>query len=238
MLQQIEEIQVSDSYGRFKGMSWFPNIYKKEIIVIGQGGIGSWVSLLLARAGASLHTFDMDSFEKHNMSGQLVRNSDIGKNKAEAINGVIKSFCDESTEVTTYNEKYTKNSITGNIVIMGVDNMETRKVGFENWVNYLEENPEEKENSLFIDGRLSATVLQIFCIKGSDLSSVYKYKEQYLFDDSEVEDLECTTKQTSHLAAMIAGHMVGYLTNFLATENFPVPFFYEFIQPANFTTNE
>src|SRR6187402_2918111 len=139
MLLQSEAELVSDSYGRFKGMSWFPAIYKKDIIVIGQGGIGSWVSLLLARAGASLHTFDMDSFEKHNMSGQLVRNFDVGKNKATAISDVIKGFCDEGTEITTYTEKYTLESISNNIVVMGVDNMEARKIGFQNWVNYLEE---------------------------------------------------------------------------------------------------
>ncbi len=239
MEQQLtKEITTKDSYSRFKGLSWFSNIYKKDILVIGQGGIGSWCSFLLARAGATLYTFDFDTFEAHNKSGQLVRNQDVGKNKAEALKSIIGEFCDEEVEVNESTEKYTYDSITSNIVVMGVDNMEARKIGFQNWEKYLEENPEERNNSLFIDGRLSATSLQIFCIKGNDLSSIYNYRDNFLFSDAEVQDEECTMKQTSHCAAMIASHMVAFLTNFLAPENYDVPFYYSYLIPLNFTENE
>ena len=234
----MEAVIEKDSYSRFKGMNWFQNIYKKDILVIGSGGIASWLNLLLGRCGANLHIFDFDVVESHNISGQLFKTSDSGKYKVDAITQIIKEFCDSSTEITVYPEKYTSDSITNNIVIMGVDNMEARKTGFENWVKYLEENPEEKENSLFIDGRLSATVMQIFCIRGNDLSAIYKYQSEHLFNDNEVQDEECTMKQTSHCAAMIASHMVGFLTNFLSPDNYSVPFFYEYIIPLNFTTNE
>lgn len=237
-LQEIETEQITtkDGYSRFKGLSWFNNLYKKDILVIGQGGIGSWCSLLLARAGATLHTFDMDNFEAHNKSGQLVRNQDIGKNKAVALYDIITDFCEENS-TTVYTEKYTKDSITNNIVIMGVDNMEARKTGFKNWVEFLNENPEERENSLFIDGRLSATSLQIFCIKGNDLENIAIYQNLHLFDDKDVQEEECTMKQTSHCATMIASHMVAFLTNFLAPENYDVPFYYSYLIPLNFTEN-
>lgn len=232
-----EETEVKDNYGRFKDADWFKNIYKRDILVIGNGGIGGWLSLFLARTGATLHTFDMDTFGSENLAGQLVRYSDIGKNKTEGVKDIIKELCDPDVEVNTYSEEYTKDSMTNNIVLMGVDNMKARKTGFENWVKFLQEFPEEKENSLFIDGRLSMTKLQIYCIKGNDENSIQEYRNNHLFDDSEVEDLECTMKQTSHIAAMIASTMTGFVTNFLSDANrqFGVPFFYSYFIPLNFT---
>ena len=235
-MQEKSEIEIKDNFGRLKGASWFNEIYKKDILVIGSGGIASWTNFLLARCGATLHIFDFDIIEEHNLGGQLFRFKDVGKSKVQAIKDIIGEFCE--AEVNIYNEKYTSESITNNITIMGVDNMSTRKIGFENWLNYINENPEEKDNSLFIDGRLSMTVLQIFCIKGNDLSAITKYQQEHLFDDSQVEEEECTAKQTSHCAAMIASHIVGFLTNFLAPESFDVPFFYSYIIPPNMTENE
>lgn len=65
---ESETVQIKEQYGRVKGAAWFPILLKKDVMLLGQGGIGSWVALLLSRIGVNLFTFDFDHYEAHNMS--------------------------------------------------------------------------------------------------------------------------------------------------------------------------
>lgn len=232
----MSEDQIAMQYGRVKGAEWFPFLHKTDIMVLGQGGIGSWVSLFLARIGADLHIFDHDMYESHNMTGQLVMSSQVGVNKAVAIKQTL-SHLSPDTNVATYG-KYSSLSPTNNIVICGFDNMEARKIAFANWKNNVEKYPESASRKFFQDGRLLAEQLQIFNIPGNRPDLIEKYEKERLPEDSEVEEADCVFKQTTHCAAMIASHMVGFLTNW-ATNAFgdipyrQVPFFYEYIVPVN-----
>lgn len=237
--------KVEPQFGRVKGASWFPLLYKKDVMVLGQGGIGSWVTLLLSRVGCTLHTFDMDTFEDHNMTGQVVSVDSIGVNKARAVQKVVNNFS-PTCNIYHYPERYTEESPTNNIVICGFDNMKARKVAFNNWKKQVIDLPDsERCNYFFQDGRLLAEQLQIFNIPGEDVANMVKYNKDYLFDDEEVQEVECTFKQTSHCAAMIASHMVGFLTNWVSNiENVSkgekgikqVPFRYEYLIPLNYVS--
>jgi ThiF family len=226
-------------YGRVKGASWFPLLYKKDIMILGQGGISSWVSLLISRIGSNLHTFDMDIFEEHNMTGQIVSRKGLGMNKAEAVKEVIADFSPDC-EVYT-NGEYTQESPTNHIVICGFDNMAARKLAFGKWGEMMTNiSKEEAKNCFFQDGRLLAEQLQIFNIPGDRFDLMEKYKKEHLPDDSQVMEAECTFKQTSHCAAMIASHMVGFLTNWVSNLHIEhiikaVPFFYEYLIPINYS---
>lgn len=234
-------VEVKAQYGRMKGAEWFPSIFKKDILVLGQGGIGSWTSLMLARAGATLHIYDMDMYEEHNMTGQVVKASDIGKLKTEAVKSIISELSPDA-EVSC-NGKYTEDSPTNDIVICGFDNMAARKIAFKNWKEFIETlTPEERKTCFFQDGRLLAEQLQIFNLPGDKIEWIERYEKEQLFDDSEVEEVECTFKQTSHCAAMIASHMTGFVTNWLTNVNSKepairqVPYFYGYLIPFNYTS--
>lgn len=237
--------EVEPQYGRVKGASWFPLLYKRHVMVLGQGGIGSWTSLLLSRIGCNLHIFDMDTYEVHNMTGQIVKLSDVGKSKVEAMYDVIGEFS-PMCEVNTYPAKYEEGSPRNDIMICGFDNMTARKVAFKNWKENLDKSDvSQRCNFFFQDGRLLAEHLQILNIPGDRPDLIEKYEKEYLFDDSEVAEVECTFKQTSHCAAMIASHMVSFLTNWVSnvdrkSKGQPagrvVPFFYEYLIPANLVT--
>ena len=54
-----------------------------------------------------------------------------------------------------------------------------------------------------------------------------RYQKEFLFDDSEVEDTNCSYKQTTHFAAAIAAKMVQGFTNWLIKDEAEVPFYYE-----------
>jgi|SRR6478609_5376624 len=226
-------------FDRVKGATWFESMRQQEVMVLGQGGIGSWTSLLLARAGCSLSLVDMDDYEEHNMTGQLVRGSDIGRSKVDSAADVVREFS-PNTQVEAYHMRYGGEFTPFNrVTVCGFDNMQARKDAFRVWREGVANLPEEeRKHCFFQDGRLLAEQLQIFNIAGDDEESMNKYQEEYLFDDAEVADAECTFKQTSHSAAMIASHMVGFFTNFLTNANSErpirkVPFFYQYLIPIN-----
>lgn len=217
-------------FDRFKDAGWFEYLKDRDVIVGGAGGIGSFVNFFLSRLGCNIYIYDMDLFEAHNMSGQLVRGKDIGKSKTDVAIEIVKDFSNHS-RIEALGE-YTEESEFNPIMISCFDNMLARKNMFNNWVKGLTD--ENKSEAIFIDGRLLAEQYQIFCVRGEDLEAIEAYKK-HLFNDSEVEDVECTYKQTTHCAAGIASHMIGFLTNFALGNYSAVPFYYEYITNVNVT---
>ena len=236
---------------RFKDAPWFPK-EETNVIVGGAGGIGSWLTLMLSRAGFFPIVYDFDILEEHNLAGQLYTKSDAEAMvlKVDALKGLCKQFAD--TDITVMNERYTKDSMSHHYVFSAFDNMQARKDMFNAWCEYVEEWEDFKKiadathvpnipnnEPIFIDGRLTAEQMQIFCVTPDKIE---EYKK-HLFDDTEVQDAPCTMKQTSHSAAMIASHMTGFFTNHM-TNNAEkdkvrnVPFLWEYFIPINYINEE
>ena len=236
---------------RFKDAPWFPK-EETNVIVGGAGGIGSWLTLLLSRAGFYPVVYDFDVLEGHNLAGQLYaqKDAEIGALKVDALKGLCKHFAD--TDITVMAEKYTKDSMSHNYVFSAFDNMQARKDMFAAWKEYVKEWEDFKgiadaahipnislSEPIFIDGRLTAEQMQIFCVTPDKIEEY----EKHLFDDTEVQDAPCTMKQTSHSAAMIASHMVGFFTNHYANnitkeKDRNIPFCWEYFIPINYINEE
>lgn len=218
--------------GRFKDAPWLPT-KETTILIGGAGGIGSWISLLLSRAGFQPFVIDFDVIEEHNIGGQIYRLKDIGKKKIDALYEIVKDFCNE--EIYREDVRVDNKYMTHIYIISAFDNMNARKDMFNSWVKKYGDIKE----SIFIDGRLEAEHMQIFCVKGGDEKLIKLYQEEYLFDDKDIEDAPCTFRQTSHAAAMIASHMVGFFTNHFTNiiegdDSREVPFFWVYNIPMNF----
>jgi len=222
---------MQEQFNRFKDAIWFSD--RKELVMVGgAGGIGSWLVFLLVRAGFLPTVYDFDIIEEYNTGGQLFRKQDVGVKKVDALYNISKEFCGE--EINTFDVRINENSPTHYFMFSAFDNMKARKDMFNGWKKSIENCP---VTPIFIDGRLSMESFQIFCVAPNNMN---KYEEEYLFDDSEVEDEPCTLKQTSHSAAMIASHMVGFFTNHLTNIYEKevvrdVPFLYEYFIPMNLT---
>lgn len=216
---------------RFSDAVWFKLARQQSIIVGGTGGIGSWLTLFLARLGTSrIVLYDSDRFEEHNVGGQFVPREDIGMKKVTSVKNNVYKFTN-SRGIITYDKKYGPGSMVSSTVFSCFDNMKARKAMFNNWLNY------NSDTGIFIDGRLNMELMQIFCVDKSNTEDIAKYTD-FLFDDSEVEDAVCTLKQTSHSAAMIASMMTAFYTNWLAnvaSKNNArrVPFSTEYFIPLN-----
>ena len=220
---------VDESTTRFSGAEWFSEIQKAKVIIAGVGGIGSNVAFQLARmVPAGMVLYDDDRVERLNMAGQLYSYSDIGKTKVDAMIDRIASYT-SMRGVLGVNAKFTASTEPGDIMICGFDNMAARSVFFQSWVRH----EEEKSKCLYLDGRLSMDTLQILCVRGDDDYNINRYREEYLFSDSQADSTICSRKQTTYLACMIGSLMVNLFTNFIANTLNPVipydlPFFTEY----------
>lgn len=199
----METAELISVQTRFSDACWAKDAEKVNIIVGGAGGIGSWTSLFLSSIGYTLHIYDFDIIEKHNLGGQFYSLSDIGKTKLDALKDNIKNFR-ESENINLYKEKYDEKGLVGGIMVSCFDNMKARKEMFENWKN------QDKEDKIaFLDGRMQAELGMYYCV----LPGQEDLYEKELFDDSEVAELNCNYKSTTHCGAFIGSQLTTLVTN-------------------------
>lgn len=215
-MHNTQEQEEKDMHGRFKGAPWY-STDDTYALIGGAGGIGSWLALLLARAGFKPVVFDFDILEIHNLSGQLYGTDDIDTLKVDALAKMVKQFTGE--EIQVFSEEYGEESITHNITFSAFDNMKAREIMFTKWKKDHGEDPE----AIFIDGRLIMEQLTIFCVSGGNQESIKTYQEEHIFPDEDVPDGLCTMKQTSHSASMIASFMTAFFTNHITNVKTGMP---------------
>jgi len=224
---------LDDTVARFKGAIWFDKIRESTIMLAGLGGIGSYVAFLLARLKPDkIFLFDDDKIEAVNMSGQMFGPSQINKYKVNAAADNINMFA-PTDHVYALTERIDENTPGNKIMISGFDSITARKIYFDIWLKVVESLPqEEKKECIFIDGRLAAEDFQILCVRGDDTFNIHRYVREYIFDPSEAAHTICSYKQTSHIAAIIAGMMVNLFTNFITStieeDIRELPFFTEY----------
>lgn len=213
----LELLNKTDNLSRFQGAMWFDAIQELRITMAGLGGIGSWAALLLSRLNVkNIRLIDPDNVEEVNMAGQLYRKGHVGISKVNSTFYNIEEFSDYYR--TDFQKRYIEEcSLYDNVLICGFDNMEARKHAFHMWRHRIDAlSSADKKKSLFIDGRLDAEDLQIFCITGDNEYFIDKYEKECLYSDSEVDEAPCSFKQTSYLAAMIGSLITNLVVNFVS----------------------
>lgn len=228
-----ETLLISEETSRFNSAIWFNKTRKQDVTIAGLGGIGSYVVFMLSRLDVNTMTlYDPDIVERVNLSGQLYNSNQIGNYKVDAAANMIANYSNYYSFVAKH-EKLDENSMISKVTICGFDNMKARKDAFRNWTNFVARLPEEERGEcLFIDGRLAAEELQVFCIKGDDTDGERRY-EPYLFSDSQAAPTVCSYKQTTFMANMIGSIIVNLFINFVANQCNPLidrdlPFYTEY----------
>lgn len=244
-----ESTTTADITSRFSSADWYEQIQKIPVVLLGVGGIGSYVAFLLSRLNVnSILALDPDNVELGNLSGQLYSKRYIGNSKVSAMNGIVMEYSNyfnfiPKNELYTVEKRlilpYDTRDITNQhykipAVICGFDNMEARKIAFTSWMKELKiiskNAPERLKEAIFIDGRLAAEEFQIFCITGDNQKAMQVYVDNFLFSDDEAEVTRCSYKQTSYCATMIGSMMVNLFVNFVTNMLDPIiergmPFF-------------
>lgn len=243
--ENSKTILMNEFTSRFTSAIWYDRIRTMSVTLAGLGGIGSYIGFLLSRLQVrSLNLYDPDTVEAVNMSGQMYPISSIGSAKTSALIDIIRNYSN-FYNYRTYTKRYEADDPAGPIMICGFDNMEARKVFFNNWLFYVKNSRVDPKTCLFIDGRLAAEEFQILSIQGDDERAIKEYQEKWLFSDDEAEATICSYKQTTFMANMIASMMVNVFVNFAANLSDPapiiprdIPFFISYSADTMFTKIE
>lgn len=201
---------------RFKDLEW--SEHSHSILVLGAGGVSSWLALYLSRIGHKLTIYDFDSFEMSNLSGQLTTLDNLGLNKAQAIKNLIRSMgCDNV--VHAIGNMYTESCDSANIVFSGIDSMAGRKMAFEKWVAHQRGKTvrDPYEMNIFMDFRMSPERAELYCV--TKPSHVAKYQDT-LFSDEDANELPCGMKATTHCGAMLAAQGVAVFNNHIMNKKY------------------
>lgn len=234
---------MKESAKRWSGLDWADQ--KKEIMVVGVGSIGSFTSFSLSRIGHDLVLIDGDNVDETNVQGgQMYRVVDVGVSKVSCIRDVCRTF-GTTNDIEWVNEMYRGLNETGmlDICICGLDNMAARKLVFESWVKSIKIKNTASE-ALFIDGRCTGEMYEIFAIQGNDEIAIQEYMDNHLFTDDESEELDCTKKSTTFVAMGIASQITATVCNFLTNyklkmEIRDIPFYQRmFIPNMLYTTRQ
>lgn len=229
---------------RFSQAAWFDFVKHQQILVAGCGGIGSWLVFMLARLNpARLYVMDDDIVELANMAGQLFRRSDVSNSKIYAVKNICQDFANYPY-IDCIDGRLTENTSIAPILMCGFDNMTARRDAFTAWCRKLARvDEEDKKKFLFIDGRLSAETLQVFCITGEDDYYMQEYRRHWLFSDAEAESVVCSYKQTTYCANLIASLMTNLFVNWCTNQCDPLiprslPFMTEYTAEQMFLKTE
>lgn len=162
--------------------------------IIGVGGIGSATTLVLAKMGARhISIYDDDVLEEHNISNQTYPHDAVGKPKVEAMAEMIKYM--EGFDIEPFNSRYY--GCSSDIVICGVDSMESRKEIFESL---------SSSNRYYIDARMGGEQMLVYSIDLHDPKDVAFYKTT-LHSDDDAQPIPCTERAIIYNTMGIASHI-------------------------------
>jgi hypothetical protein len=210
----------NETHQRFKDANFYnPDL---SIIILGAGGIGSWLSTCLCRQGYEMYIYDFDHVELLNIGSQNYNLSHVGQNKAELAVNLAKQ-CGNDRGVSM--GKFTEESPVDNIMFACFDNMKYRKIAFDKWFEYQTSKTKEYRDShlnevnVYIDIRMSAESWQVYMIKSKTDAEEYK---KTLFDDADIPDLPCSYKATCQTGMGVAAYASSLFLNYVANKKLGV----------------
>lgn len=183
---------------------------KLEIHIIGVGAVGSHIALQLAKLGVpTVHLWDFDNVDEHNITNQVYTSLDIGKPKVNALKSHLLDN-NPNMKVYAHNMKYNKQPIKG-IVFLAVDSIKTRK-------RIAEDNFYNNFIKLVIDGRIGLERGQVFTTIWDNDNDKTNYINLCDFKDSETDAVvsACGTQLSVSPSVMLtAAYAVAQLINYV-----------------------
>jgi len=171
--------------------------------VIGVGAIGRQVALQLAAIGVrSIQLIDFDAVDETNITTQGYRTSDVGKPKVDATRSAIGQI-DSDIHVETINDRFRPRHSTGEAVFCCVDSISARTAIWRS-VN--------TACRFWADGRMLGETIRILSVANDTGRSHYPTT---LFQQSEAQQGQCTSRSTIYTANIAAGLILHQFTRWL-----------------------
>ena len=175
-----------------------PFSHAQRVTIIGAGGIGSWVTVALAKLGVRhLRVIDPDSVESHNLSTTPYRQIDIGVKKVHALQSLLHEF---KRTMTAVPKRYAGGQLPRtDVLISAVDSMEARRLLFK--------VVQKQKIPFYIDGRIGGENIRVYSIRPTSLVDRQLYRST-LVPDHRIAPLPCTGQQVMDVGLTVAGLIV------------------------------
>ena len=174
----------------------------RRVDVIGCGAVGSRIAMEVARLGVTtLHLWDFDTIESHNIANQLFGLDDIGRPKVEALSGAILKATGLSPCI--HNQRIQDEVELGDVVFFAVDTMSARKLIFDTCIHL------KMSTKIVIEVRMGEKELRVYTFDPSSRSGVSDWRGT-LTDDVVTVESSCGTRttigSTAEITAGLAVH--------------------------------
>lgn len=189
-----------------------------KVVLIGAGGIGSFLGQFLAKMGVTdLTIYDFDDVEVENLPNQMYPDEALGTPKAKALAAEIERL-DPACKVTAFTEKVTSATKLQGVVISAVDSLEARA---EIW-GAVKMN---MDVPLFLDARMGSEIGQVRAVNPLSLEQQKKFE---LSMQGTPVDLPCTAKAIVYNGGMIASLLANQVKRFAMGEEVPAEIMFSF----------
>ena len=176
--------------------------------ILGCGAIGSSAAIQLARmGGVYFHLYDRDTVEDVNIGVSQYIESDINKEKVDALKGHLLSISREliiDAHSGNFDTFYFQDH--NDIVILGFDSMKSRLEA----VTTICSNPTTKPTCI-IDGRMGAAHYQQYILPKPTLK---RYMEHW-YSDEQGDEEPCNAKATSYCSYMSGSFIANSVRKFI-----------------------
>lgn len=167
-----------------------------KVNILGVGAIGSQLTNQIARSGMLKATlWDFDQVESHNIPNQAFAASDVGRNKAEAMQEIVQR--DTGLRYTT-RSKYEGEPLSG-IVFSCVDSMKVRKQILDNMTG-----------GIFIEVRMGVYHGQVYSVRHGDAKAREFWDSRWAGDDVIEEKSACGTSLTIGATAQFLSSIAAW----------------------------
>ena len=189
-----------------------PDKFEDEVHIIGAGATGSYVAYILAKMGVrTIHVYDFDEVEDHNLPNQIYRLKDVGHPKVEALQEIILEAT--GIEIIAHNEAVTGSTKLKGVIFLMVDSMNVRREIWAGAIRY-------RLNVRFmVETRMGIDNGRVYAILPSSPEDI-RFWEGTLYSDEEAEESPCTNRAISPTVSLIASVAVWKLIKWFKNEGY------------------
>lgn len=200
-----------------------PDLWR-PVIIIGVGGIGSWVALELVKLGVrELVLVDPDIVEPHNAAYTCYQRKQSGQKKVEALRRLLvytehmkgvkrRARISAVSNPSCLNKDFFPDK---SIVVMAVDNMDTRKSLWEECIL------NNARVLFFVEGRMGSEAFMLYSLRPVRYDDVIFYqKPEILYSQSQAAEGTCANQSFVYTAAVCGSLIALQIKKFLCKEEY------------------
>lgn len=198
-----------------------PELLDFPITVIGVGGIGSWVTLALAKMGCqNISIYDPDIVELHNTATQFYEASQDDDFKVDALAENIHAY--SGVDLYKFGHKYQRTPNLsgyekGGVIICAVDSFTER----QNIWGMLQNTFMREPGNLYIDARMAGELLRVFMAQSGDIHSMETYSKGLDKKPDEIDHEPCTARAVVYTTFLSGGIIANIVKRYAKKEEIP-----------------